>query len=203
MYIDGAPSGLRRGCHPNGNPKRVGIIRHRDPLVSAYALILSVGAANADTFNISITAYNGQSLFGTMDLDTSSGLFNSLRLSGGCLIIGDPGSCRPRKTVAVNTAEKQRGRPFQPGESGNPFGRPKGSRNKLAEAFIADVYADWLEHGILALVRVRQPAAYLRIVAALLPQHIEVSDDVGLLSDSELDARLELVEAAIAESDGT
>src|SRR5262249_432047 len=90
-------------------------------------------------------------------------------------------------------------------ESGNPFGRPKGSRNKLAEAFIADVYADWLEHGILALVRVRekQPAAYLRVVASLLPQHIEVSDDVGLLSDDELDARLKLVEAALAESDGT
>src|SRR5262249_51390167 len=85
-------------------------------------------------------------------------------------------------------------------ESGNPFGRPKGSRNKLAEAFIADVYADWLEHGILALVRVRekQPAAYLRVVASLLPQHVEVSDDVGLLSDDELDARIKLIDATIA-----
>src|SRR5262249_10827575 len=96
---------------------------------------------------------------------------------------------------------------FQPGANwrGNALGRPKGSRNKLAEAFIADVYADWLEHGILALVRVRekQPAAYLRFVAALLTQHIEVSDEVGLLSDDELDARLKLVEAALAESDGT
>ena len=38
---------------------------------------------------------------------------------------------------------------FQPGANwrGNALGRPKGSRNKLAEAFIADVYADWLEHG--------------------------------------------------------
>src|SRR5262249_28323611 len=95
---------------------------------------------------------------------------------------------------------------FQPGANwrGNALGRPKGSRNKLAEAFIADVYADWLEHGISTLVRVRekQPAAYLRAVAALLPQHIEVSDDVGSLSDDELDARLKLVEAALAECPG-
>ena len=30
---------------------------------------------------------------------------------------------------AENTAGKQRGRPFQTGQSGNPGGRPKGSRN--------------------------------------------------------------------------
>lgn len=31
---------------------------------------------------------------------------------------------------ADNTAGKQRGRPFKPGQSGNPDGRPKNSRNK-------------------------------------------------------------------------
>ena len=36
-------------------------------------------------------------------------------------------------TVAVNTAEKQQ-RGFQPGQSGNPKGRPKGSRNKVTLA---------------------------------------------------------------------
>src|SRR5262249_4193060 len=40
---------------------------------------------------------------------------------------------------AENTAAKQRGRPFEPGKSGNPKGRPKGSRNQatlLAEALL-------------------------------------------------------------------
>jgi len=40
---------------------------------------------------------------------------------------------------AENTAQKQRGRPFEPGKSGNPKGRPKGSRNQatlLAEALL-------------------------------------------------------------------
>jgi Family of unknown function (DUF5681) len=31
---------------------------------------------------------------------------------------------------AVNNVRKQRGRPFLPGQSGNPTGRPKGARNK-------------------------------------------------------------------------
>jgi hypothetical protein len=37
------------------------------------------------------------------------------------------------------SAEKQRGRPFKPGQSGNPSGRPKGSRNRassIAEALL-------------------------------------------------------------------
>jgi len=40
---------------------------------------------------------------------------------------------------AENTAPKQRGRPFEPGKSGNPNGRPKGARNNatvLAEALL-------------------------------------------------------------------
>jgi len=41
--------------------------------------------------------------------------------------------------AAENTAGKQRGRPFEPGKSGNPNGRPKGARNRttvLAEGLL-------------------------------------------------------------------
>jgi hypothetical protein len=39
-------------------------------------------------------------------------------------------------TNAVNKFTKQRGKPFKPGASGNPRGRPRGSRNKRTRAMI-------------------------------------------------------------------
>src|SRR5258706_14779714 len=54
-----------------------------------------------------------------------------------------------RKRAGDNTAGKQALRPdldkhkWQPGVSANPKGRPKGSRNKLGEAFLSDLQADW------------------------------------------------------------
>ena len=58
----------------------------------------------------------------------------------------------------VETPEKHRGlrEPWKPGESGNPAGRPKGSRNELSEEFVAEVYADWCEHGAVAIQTVRR-----------------------------------------------
>ncbi len=42
-----------------------------------------------------------------------------------------------RPMIAEKTAKKQRGRPFHKGESGNPAGRPFGSRNKTTLAMEA------------------------------------------------------------------
>jgi hypothetical protein len=56
-----------------------------------------------------------------------------------------------------------------------PAGRPKGSRNKLSEEFVAELYADWCEHGAEALKTVREtrPDVYVKVVASLLPRKIE------------------------------
>jgi hypothetical protein len=72
------------------------------------------------------------------------------------------------------TVSKQRGRPFLAGASGNPNGRPKGSRNKLTETFLDIVAKDFAENGAEAIERVRRedPVMYLRIVGSLVPREL-------------------------------
>ena len=64
------------------------------------------------------------------------------------------------------------------GQSGNPAGRPQGSKHRLAESFIAAPYADWNEHGVAAIEKVRQerPADYLKIIASIIPKELHVKE---------------------------
>ena len=65
---------------------------------------------------------------------------------------------------------------FVRGNSGGP-GRPKGSRNRLGEEFLSDLYADWMEHGasVIAEVRERNPAdRCARHVRAVVGAHVKL-----------------------------
>jgi len=68
----------------------------------------------------------------------------------------------------VNTAASP---PWRPSESGSPALRPKGSRNKLTEEVIAEVYADWCESGLqLSRRRESRPDLYVKVIAFLIRQ---------------------------------
>ena len=68
-------------------------------------------------------------------------------------------------------------KPWEPGQSGNPAGRPKGSRNKLGEAFIAALAKDFGKHGVEALeaMRAAKPNEYIRVIASLLPKEFNIA----------------------------
>ena len=68
---------------------------------------------------------------------------------------------------------------FKPGQSGNPKGRPAGSRNKLSETFITDLQSLWDEQGFAILQRVADdhPEKLLAAMVQLLPKDFQVSVD--------------------------
>ena len=85
---------------------------------------------------------------------------------------------------------------FKPGQSGNPQGRPKGSRNKLGEQFLSNLQDDWLKHGPAALVRAREekPMEYVKMVASLLPKELLLRRAPEAdMTDEELEHTLDLL----------
>ena len=74
---------------------------------------------------------------------------------------------------------KKKSTKFQPGQSGNPKGRPVGSRNKLSEHFVTDLQELWDEKGseILRRVAEESPDKLLAAMVQVLPKDFQVTVD--------------------------
>lgn len=100
-----------------------------------------------------------------------------------------------------NTGPEQADTKFQPGESGNPKGRPKGSRNKLGEEFLADMLEDWREHGkaTIKTMRDERPHEYVKVVASIVPRelHVKVSE-LDELTDDQITRQLASIASQLA-----
>jgi hypothetical protein len=84
----------------------------------------------------------------------------------------------------------------------NGGGRPKGARNKLAEAFIQALADDFETNGVRAIevVRAEKPDQYLKVIASLLPKemNLNLNNDLGELSDDELLDEIRKLHASLA-----
>jgi hypothetical protein len=63
---------------------------------------------------------------------------------------------------------------FQPGESGNPTGRPQGARNVLSRSLLADLTAEWEAGGreALRVLRVERPDKFVLAALSILPRDV-------------------------------
>jgi Family of unknown function (DUF5681) len=95
---------------------------------------------------------------------------------------------------------------WQPGVSGNPAGRLRGSRNKLSEEVICALLRDFRQHGQKAVARVRrtQPAAYLKILALLVPREhkVEHSNPLKEMTDEQLEMMIEYLKTSLEAQTG-
>jgi len=82
---------------------------------------------------------------------------------------------------------------WKPGTSGNPAGRPRGSRNKLSDDFVAALYDDFQDHGSAAIAacRAQKPDVYVRVIASLLPKDVSIKvQQLDDLTDDQLMRKL-------------
>ena len=106
----------------------------------------------------------------------------------------------PYHTVAQHQHDDSTHMPinlWQPGQSGNPAGRLRGSRNKLSEAVVCALLRDFSRHGKKAIARVRQtqPGVYLKVLALLIPKQdkLEHSNTIKEMSDEELEGSIAIL----------
>ena len=90
---------------------------------------------------------------------------------------------------------------FQQGVSGNPHGNRHRTRRLLNQEFMQALLLNFRHQGKQAIEKVarNQPAAYLKILALLVPRELKVEQNqsVKTMSDEQLEAAIEFVKVML------
>lgn len=81
-------------------------------------------------------------------------------------------------------------------------GRPKGARAKLGEEFLTALLTDFTEHGVKAIVDMRDkdPGSYAKMVASILPKEFDAGEQtLDILTEllSRVDGRTRNIAPAV------
>jgi hypothetical protein len=89
-------------------------------------------------------------------------------------------------------------RPYPPGVSGNPGGKAVGARNRLQGDFLNALAKHFAEKGEDAIERMwkKDPVAYVRAIASLMPREFVSSGLLDDLADDDLRSLVSIVKAA-------
>lgn len=89
---------------------------------------------------------------------------------------------------------------FKAGESGNPGGKARHSRNRLQSGFLLRLADDFEAHGKAAIeaAREKDPVGYIKAIASLMPRQVEQSQPLDDLTDAELTAGIALLRSRLS-----
>src|SRR5262245_25628410 len=108
--------------------------------------------------------------------------------------------------VENNAMDMERSMTFQQGVSGNPHGNRHRTRHLLNQEFMQALLLNFRHQGKKAIEEVarNQPAAYLKILALLVPREhkVEHSNPLKNLSDEQLEAMIAHLETSLAAQTG-
>jgi hypothetical protein len=99
-------------------------------------------------------------------------------------------------------------KPFVPGQSGNPGGKPTGARNRINAAFLEDLATDYQKveegrtepNGMAAIRKCREesPVAYVKALMALQPKQVEQTMALDDITDEQLRAAVAALQSILA-----
>jgi hypothetical protein len=102
--------------------------------------------------------------------------------------------------MALVPTKQVNGRLWSPGQSGNPNGRPAGSRTVFSQAFLKDLAEVWSEEGRETMVKTARtsPATFFAVCARLIGPEVKLTVEQqlpGNLSMEDWQAMKEIIAA--------